>query len=119
MKKIFFTIIILLIAVLKANSQWYQQNSGTNEGLYAVTFIDSLNGTVVGGNGLIIRTTNGGESWISQNSGTNLVLLAVSFSTFNIGTVVGDDGTILRTIDGGQIGLVRQVEQVLPYWVYK
>jgi hypothetical protein len=66
-----------------------------------VSFTDADTGTVVGLNGTILRTTNGGVDWTNQSSGTTCGLLAVSFIDANTGIVVGLDGTILHTTNGG------------------
>ena len=60
------------------------------------------NGIVVGEQGTILRTTDGGQNWISQSSGTYTYLYGVAFTDINNGTVVGLNGTILNTTDGGQ-----------------
>ena len=60
-----------------------------------------MTGTVVGTEGTIFRTTDGGTTWVTQTSGTTNDLHGVSFTDGNNGTVVGDDGTILRTTNGG------------------
>ncbi|NQT26967.1 T9SS type A sorting domain-containing protein [candidate division KSB1 bacterium] len=75
-------------------------SSNTNP-LTDVSFIDNDIGTIVGYNGYIRSTTNGGENWTTQSSGTTKDLHGVCFTDVNTGTVVGDDGTILRTNDGG------------------
>ena len=72
-----------------------------------ISFTDANNGTTVGEDGTILRTTDGGLNWITQSSGTNNLLNGVSLTDANNGTVVGYDydnqlGTILRTTDGGQ-----------------
>ena len=66
----------------------------------------------MGGNGTILRTTNGGASWIAQASGTNIRLYGVFFTDANTGTAVGWLGTILRTTTGGVVSVkdVRQSE---------
>lgn len=69
--------------------------------LYGVSFSDARTGTVVGGEGTIFRTTDGGETWQSQSSGTTESLWAVDFADTSTGTAVGNEGTILRTTDGG------------------
>jgi hypothetical protein len=84
-----------------ASAQWLQQNSGTTHGLYAVSFSDANNGTVVGDSGTILRTRNAGATWTSQTSGTTSILFGVSFTDAEYGTVVGDSGTILHTTNGG------------------
>jgi len=72
------------------------------ETLWGVSFTDSNSGTVVGENGTILRTTDGGAHWITQASGTALNLRAVSFPDGNTGTAVGEGGVIrvLRRIYG-------------------
>jgi len=39
--------------------------------LYSVSFTDSINGTVVGENGIILRTTNGGATFIKDDNKNN------------------------------------------------
>ena len=56
---------------------------------------------MVGREGTIVRTTNGGATWVAQDSGTTSWLNGVSMTDENTGTAVGDEGTILRTTDGG------------------
>jgi hypothetical protein len=68
-----------------------------------IFFSNKDNGTVVGYNGTIMRTTNGGENWVVQISGSGTMLTDVSFTDINTGTVVGNYGTILKTINGGII----------------
>src|SRR6266404_7777841 len=77
------------------------QTSGTGEFLYGVSFTDANNGTAVGEDGTILRTTNGGLRWVHQRSGTTKFLWGVSFSDTNNGIAVGEGGIILRTTDGG------------------
>ena len=60
-------------------------------------------GTVVGEEGIILRTTDGGNNWVPQTSDTTDWQYGVHFTDENNGTVVGFlNGTILRTTDGGQ-----------------
>ena len=42
---------------------WAQQLSGTETDLFAVSFIDTLTGWVLGENNLILHTTDGGDNW--------------------------------------------------------
>ena len=65
----------------------------------------AADGIVVGDQGTILRTTDGGESWVPQDSGVSETLLNVSFGDPSNGTAVGQLGTILRTTDGGQTWL--------------
>ena len=59
-------------------------------------------GWVVGEQGTILHTEDGGRTWQQQNSGTTVPLESVSFITPQVGWVVGLSGTILHTEDGGR-----------------
>ena len=77
--------------------------------LDGVAFPDAAHGWVVGSNGTIFATTNGGASWVPQNSGHWAWLRAVAFSDAAHGWAVGDwrdenydnHGIILATTNGG------------------
>jgi len=70
--------------------------------LYAVCFPDSMHGTAVGGNGLILHTTDGGNTWNKQNSGlTSAALYSVVFADSLHGYASGSQGAVIKTTDGG------------------
>ncbi len=69
--------------------------------IYDIDFIDENTGWLVGNNGMIVKTTDGGESWLSQISGTGLHLFGVDFINSQIGWAVGNSGLILKTTNGG------------------
>lgn len=70
--------------------------------IYDIEFVDENIGWMVGNNGMIVKTTNGGESWISQSSGTSLHILGVDFVNNQTGWAVGNSGLILKTTNGGE-----------------
>jgi hypothetical protein len=80
---------------------WTRQSSGTTSYLSGVSFSDVQSGVIVGGDGTILRTSNGGATWTGQASGTTSSLISVSFTDRSMGTAVGAGGTILRTTTGG------------------
>jgi len=85
---------------------WIELISGTDVNLAGVALTDAPNNIVVGLDGTILLTTDGGESWISRSSGTLNALLDVFFLNQDFGITVGGwfpDGfaVILRTLDGG------------------
>ncbi len=79
-----------------------RQRSVTEAILQSVTFVDEKHGWVVGLNGTILATTDGGQTWKKQNSATDVLLESVNFVDGEHGWVVGFRGTILATTDGGQ-----------------
>ncbi len=56
---------------------------------------------MVGANGLILRTTDGGATWTTESSGTEIGLSSVCFVDQNTGWAVGSTGTILKYTSGG------------------
>jgi len=71
-------------------------------GLRSMIFKDSYNGIVVGNDGRILRTTDGGGSWEYRTGGYfKNFLYAVEFIDDNRGWAGGFD-TFVRTMDGGK-----------------
>jgi len=79
---------------------WRGLDSGSEESLTDVHFVDTSTGWVVGANGTILCTTDSGASWTSQTSGVSADLLAVIFTDPTNGWICGESGTLLRTTDG-------------------
>ncbi|MCI0488994.1 MAG: YCF48-related protein [Blastocatellia bacterium] len=77
-----------------------QQGQGGLD-LYSVQFVDKEKGYIVGDEGLILASTDGGYSWREQRSGTDEQLFHLSFRGKR-GWAVGTSGIILHTRDGGR-----------------
>lgn len=92
--------LLVLIPVVAASSQWYQQNSGTTSHLQSVFFINENTGWACGNEGVIIKTTNGGENWFEQNSTTTEGLREILFVDENYGWAY-QYHLIVSTTDGG------------------
>lgn len=99
--KIIITCCVFVLWVGLANAQWYFQSSWVSDLLESVFFTDTNNGWVVGWNGVILHTTNGGNKWTPQISGTSKNLHSVHFPDDSNGWAVGEDGTILHTTNEG------------------
>ncbi len=78
--------------------------------LRALQFVDKQEGWVVGDQGVIWHTTDGGTRWERQKSGTRASLRAIHFLTPFTGWVAGrveqpygmvPTGVVLKTTDGG------------------
>jgi photosystem II stability/assembly factor-like uncharacterized protein len=107
--KILNTAILLTFYFLLFTSvsyaQWeLQYPVPTDKDLEDVYFVDDMNGWVVGENGVIIHTNDGGISWDFQESGTSFRLRSVVFTDSQTGWIVGGETAgyiILHTSDGG------------------
>ena len=84
---------------------WVTQETGKEDILEDIFFLNASMGWAVGENGVILYTDNGGESWTEQTSGTQETLRSVGFADENNGWAIGGDfgvGAILHTTDGGK-----------------
>lgn len=99
-KKILLPILLLYFFSI-ANAQWFPQNSGITDNLYDIEFVNDSTGFVVGGNGNILKTIDGGNTWTQLNSNIMESLYCISIISENIGWVAGNNGVILKTNDRG------------------
>lgn len=60
-----------------AQTYWIAQTRPTTHDLFALSFLDSLNGWVAGDSGTILRTTNGGVSWMNQSVGISETIVDI------------------------------------------
>lgn len=83
---------------------WTQSPTPTRALLTAVSFADATTGWVVGHDGVILATTDGGKSWTRQDQGDDLetIFLDVLFLDAQRGFAVGAYGKFLATTDGGK-----------------
>lgn len=100
-KKLLLFIFLLFIVKTNAFSQWTNLTSGTTKNFNEIFFPVSDTGYVVGENGIILRTFNGGTSWTSLNPGTTAELNDVFFLNSHTGFIVGDSGFFASTNDCG------------------
>ena len=111
MKKITIALLALFIGAnglfSQDNWEWTEQESGTTEQLLDVFFINNTTGWVVGNNGIILKTSNGGVTWATQTSNTDQQLSSIHFIDENTGWITGGGVTaqaapMLKTTDGGE-----------------
>jgi photosystem II stability/assembly factor-like uncharacterized protein len=82
---------------------WVYNNWPENVVFYDGKFVDSRTAIIVGGQGIILKTTDAGASWTKKRNAQFLQSLrSVSFSGTQAGIAVGDGGVIVRTTDGGE-----------------
>ncbi len=94
--------------------KWVVQETGKEDILEDIFFLDDKQGWAVGENGIILYTNNGGDTWREQTSGTEEKLRSIQFVDKHVGWAVGGDfgvGVILSTSNGGKKWDVQQIGQ--------
>jgi len=89
-------------ALLHGQIPWELSNSGTTLQLNGVDFITQDTGMVVGQQGLILRTTDGGEVWETVDAGVSTDLNTVRYVSETRVMAVGKAGVVIRSDDGGE-----------------
>jgi photosystem II stability/assembly factor-like uncharacterized protein len=74
---------------------------GEIETLQGVSFSDANHGIVVGANGKILQTENGGDTWSLISYNEDIYFTSVRAISTEVAFVAGSSGTILKTNDGG------------------
>ncbi|MDB4088526.1 YCF48-related protein [Flavobacteriales bacterium] len=82
-----------------------------NRAISKVHFIDNINGFAVGGNGLFMKTVDGGNTWSRTFLMPYNSLTSVHFINISTG-YVNNAGGIYKTTDGGNSWNVQQVNPV-------
>jgi len=95
---------------------WEPVESGVSQNLNSIFFICLNRGSVVGDQGVILRTGDGGDSWITQDSGVTENLYDIYYYDYFIVLAVGTSGTILFTTDTGQNWTIVQTGMMGAYY---
>ena len=99
--KIKLIIILFIISSGICNAQWILQPSGTTAAFHDVEFLN-LNTGYACGNGVIAKTTNGGQNWtLLSHPATNKFLYSINPIDENLVYCVGYFETILKSTNGG------------------
>ncbi len=95
-------ICLICLATQSLRADWFQQNSGTNNYLNDVKFINSMTGYVGADGGFLLKTTNGGDNWNRIVLGGNNTFISSIFF-FDVNNIVFGEYTkfIYKTSDGG------------------
>lgn len=104
-KKLFLLLFILFFSSY-AQSGWSKQQSETTNQLNSIWLNSKDDGFIVGAEGLLLKTTNGGNDWQKQSI-TNENLTKIHFIDSNNGYILGENNTYLQTNDGGNTWINR------------
>lgn len=101
MRKFTFLLLLCFGIINFSMGQWTQLSPGITITFKGVCFLNPDTGIVVGANGKIIKTTDGGITWVQKVSTTTQELRKIQFLNDNVGYIVGNQ-CILKTINGGE-----------------
>ena len=62
----------VVLRTINGGLSWGSQNSGVNDDINDLSFLDRQVGWITGQGGNILRTTDGGVNWFRQTSGTSI-----------------------------------------------
>lgn len=90
-----------------AGETWQAHNDVEGDFFKDISFPNSQTGYIVGWQGSILKTTDGGHSWQKQQAANQgfqpqVKLEAVDFIDENTGAIVGSNGTVYITNNGGR-----------------
>lgn len=110
--KIFAVLLILLFSLQTANAEWVKQNTNTFAWFRDVFFVNAGRGWIVGDNGTVMATTDGGSTWTPSQKFTNDTLLQVHFTDEMHGWLLcqrdiysrgqNPSSYLRRSVDGGR-----------------
>ena len=100
-----------------SDGAWMQRDSGVTTDLNDVSFLDSNLGMIVGDNGIILATNDGGENWEYREPPEGLVanIVALDYYSGIRAYAVTDEGHIVKSIGsptGTAVGYVWELVQI-------
>lgn len=100
--KIILVILFIIAASQGSFSQPWVNNSQGSGAIWAVDFYDANTGWYLGDNGIIKKTTNGGNNWADQPTGAPVRMRGITMLNANTGfTCSQSNGRIFKTTNGG------------------
>ncbi len=108
--KIILASLLSIFFSLTVFADWKKQDSGTLAWLHSIYFADHDNGWVVGGNGTLLSTRDGGRTWMKEKTTTGDTFRDVYFSDRRNGWILCDRGIygnappsyLIKTTNGGK-----------------
>lgn len=105
-------ILTLLCGIQSANADWVKRNTNSFAWFKDIFFLDQTKGWLVGTDGVLLTTVDGGTTWVQQKKFTNDAFLQVYFIDQNNGWLLCERSVfsrgqnsmsyLRRTSDGGR-----------------
>lgn len=110
--KIASILVMLLFCLQTANAEWVKQNTNSFAWFKDVSFVNQNKGFIVGADGVMISTEDGGQTWVQARKFTNDTFLQVHFLNETTGWMLCERNVFSReskstaylrkTTDGGR-----------------
>ncbi len=117
-----FTVATAMFLPLAVHAQeWTALTSGVTNDLNNLACVDERTCYVVGGApfiggpGIILKTTNGGDAWTTQPIPTTNPLRGINCPSPTVCYVAGDNGTLLKTTNGGATWVAQTVPNLSTF----
>jgi photosystem II stability/assembly factor-like uncharacterized protein len=101
-KNILALLCSLPLAAATAQNGWNTLSTGTSLSLLAVQALAADTVFIVGDDGLLLKSFNGGGTFTSFQDTSQMIYTALHFRTADTGLVASGTGVIRRTTNGGQ-----------------
>lgn len=110
MKKLFLILLGCFISNLLEAQSWNEFEIGTNDNLNKVYFINNDTGFIIGSNGLLLKTIDGGETWETIITNVQHNLNTISFANEEVGYING-----LKTTDGASTWIPQTSSEIYGF----
>jgi len=102
-KMLLFAIVVLLATTMVFSQSWEVVKKGEVPSVNTSTFLDANTGWLVGDEGLVHKTTDGGNTWtvVREAVPESDDWVSVDFANADVGYACADAGMIFKTEDGG------------------
>ena len=97
-----FLAFLFLSTIGFTQTNWYAQNSGVDNFLFDVYFVDQDHGWIGGNTGLILYTDDGGLNWVELDPPPSNNYGNIFFSDLENGWASGPGPQLIHTQDGGE-----------------
>lgn len=95
----FLLLLFLVTAAQNTRADWIKQNTGSFSWYRDITFVDKDRGWIVGADGVMLSTDNGGETWQPRQRSTTDTILQIHFTDENTGWMLCERNVYSRGRD--------------------
>ena len=111
MKKFLIILVLLSSEFVFSQLNWTIINSGTSNKLNDIQFTSLYIGYIVGENGTVLKTIDGGNNWLNVSINSAEFINSISFLNDNVG-YLATQNRIYKTINGGLNWTIETVDLV-------